>query len=41
MEAHQSVGQMIITSDKGWLVQLADGMKPRWPQVKQQSAVSW
>ena len=31
----QDVGEMIIISEKGWMVQMADGMEPRWPQFKQ------
>ena len=30
----QEVGAMLIISGKGWMVQLADGMRPRWPQYK-------
>jgi hypothetical protein len=37
----QDVGEMIIISEKGWMVQLADGMKPRWPKYNQQRAVDW
>lgn len=37
----QDVGEMIIISEKGWMVQMADGMEPRWPQFRQQSAVDW
>ena len=37
----QYVGEMIIISEKGWMVQLADGMKPRWPKYNQQRAVDW
>ena len=32
---------MIIISEKVWMVQLADGMKPRWRKYNQQRAVDW